>query len=65
MMSPNRRAPLVLILSKSIKLTVLRLQESERIRMYVEDKLSALENEGKEKPEKITKVQFFLSKCVL
>ena len=37
--------------------TVLRLQESERIRMYVEDKLSALENEGKEKPEKITKVQ--------
>ncbi len=45
--------------------TVLRLQESERIRMYVEDKLSALENEGKEKPEKITKVQFFLSKCVV
>ena len=33
-----------------------RLQESERIRLCVEDKLSTLETEGKEKPEKITKV---------
>lgn len=43
-------------LNERIRSLTKRLQDSERVRASLEDKLEGIENGGKEKPEKITKV---------